>query len=237
MRPFLLSVALVARASQAHGQGFIASVDDLTMLSRRPAIVLLATGDSLIGRFEGAGLTDGYMGTVVFRTDSGKVLRIKPEEIARLSIRPSTLARLEMTANSANSIREIAGADFEEIAKREFIIFEPARRTNRAGTIRLMQLLNPGFDGRIKVFADPNARKTLGLSLGGVRLAGGEDKSFLFVLPDDRTVLVKKSSYADNFTELYGSCSTMVEGFSGARMRWDDVAAHVFVFDRRCGTP
>ena len=54
------------------------------------------------------------------------------------------------------------------------LAYETPRRANTRGTPRLMQLLNPGFDSVLKAYVDPNAKKTIGLPLGGVRLAGGE---------------------------------------------------------------
>jgi hypothetical protein len=107
-------------------------------------------------------------------------------------------------------------------------------RANKAGKLRLMQLLNPGFDTRVKVFADPNAQKTGGLAIGGIRVSGGEDRSFLMVKGDQQAVVVKKSSYRRNFEDLYGDCPAMVKTFAGEKIQWDDLAAHVFAYDSAC---
>ena len=141
-----------------------------------------------------------------------------------------------MLSESASSINEVSKSDFGEIVNRQFIIFETARRATRSGNARLMQLLNPGFDGEIKVFADPNAKKTMGLSIGGAKLLGGEDKSFLFVQGGEKAVLVKKGSYKENFAELYAKCPAMLEEFKGEKLKWADVAGHVFVYDVICRT-
>jgi hypothetical protein len=97
-----------------------------------------------------------------------------------------------------------------------------------------MQILNPGFDKKIKVYADPQAKETRGLALGGVRLTGGEDKSYLLVKDGAKSVKVKKKSYRDNFQELYVTCPKMLAVFEGNKIKWDDVAGHVFVYNQVC---
>ncbi|MCY7356918.1 MAG: hypothetical protein LH609_05510 [Rudanella sp.] len=42
----------------------------------------------------------------------------------------------------------------------------------------LVQLVNPGFESRIRVYDDPFATETMGVGFVGVQLTGGMDKSF-----------------------------------------------------------
>jgi hypothetical protein len=227
---------LAASARLAGGQGFLEVIpeDDVNVLLNRPAVVRLVSGEELRGKMGGVGLINGYISSFTFTPDSGKRTKYTPAEVDRLTISAGKLAKMVMMNESATSIREAAGADFDAVLAREHIIYETARRANKRETPRLMQLLNPGFDSVLKVYADPNAKKSLGLSLGGVRLAGGEDKSYLFVLGEEKAVVVKKGSYKENFEELYASCPVMLELFQGEKLKWSDVAGHVFVFDRTC---
>lgn len=234
----LLMVLLTVLATPALGQGFIASLDDddFQLLFNRPAIVKLVSGDSLSGKMVGGTIINGYLSTIKFKTDSGETAKFKPEDVERLAIKPGKMAKYAMMSESATSLQEMSKANFDEISNREYIIFETARRSTKKGTPRLMQLLNPGFDGGIKVFADPNAKKTMGLSIGGAKLLGGEDKSFLFVQGGEKAVVVKKGSYKENFAELYEKCPAMLEEFKGEKLKWVDVAGHVWVYDRICGS-
>ncbi len=234
----LLMILATAVATPALGQGFIASIDDddFSALFGRPAIVKLVSGDSLSGKMTGGTIINGYLSTIKFKTDSGETSKFKPEDVERLSIKAGKMAKLAMISEAGSSLNEMAKANFNEIVDREYIIFETARRSTKKGTPRLMQLLNPGFDGGIKVFADPNARKTMGLSIGGAKLLGGEDKSFLFVQGGEKAVVVKKGSYKENFAELYEKCPAMLGEFKGEKLKWNDVAGHVWVYDRICGS-
>lgn len=217
-------------------QGFIAAVDtdDLNLLFGRPAIVTLATGEEISGKLTGGSIINGYLSTIVFKADDGTKTKFKPEDVSKLAVKASKLAKLAMISESTSSIKEMTHKDFDEIVNREYIIFETAMRSNKAAKLRLMQLLNPGFDSHIKVFADPNAKQTGGVGLGGIKLTGGEDKSYLFVIDDAQAVLVKKGSYKKNFDDLYASCPQMEEAFAGEKLKWQDVAGHVFAYDQAC---
>ena len=96
-----------------------------------------------------------------------------------------------------------------------------------------MQLLNPGFDSKIKVFAEPS-KKTGGLNVGGLQLTGGEARAYLFVKGTEKSFEVKKGSYSKNFEELYSDCPQMLSTFQGEKIKWNDVALHVFAYDQAC---
>lgn len=217
-------------------QGFIATLDekDLITLLNKPSIVTMADGSEVSGKFGGAVLISGYLDKITIKGEDGEKLKLKPEEIIRLRIKASNMAKMAMITSSTSSIKEVTKKDFNEIKTREYITFETAQRSNKASKLRLMQLLNPGFDTRIKVFADPNATETKGMGVGGIKLTGGEEKSFLMVKDGDKSVLVKRATYQKNFEELYKGCPEMIKVFQGNKIKWDDVAGHVYAFNETC---
>lgn len=235
MKPIILVLSLFISLSCV-SQGFVTEVesDELSVLFGNPCVATLATGEEVTGKLSGGSGVNGYLSTVIIKKDDGTKVKLKPEDISRLSIKASKLAKLAMIAESTSSIKELTNTNFDEIVNREYIIFETAMRSNKAGKLRLMQLLNPGFDSQIKVFADPNAKETKGIGVGGIKLTGGVDKSYLFVQNDEKAVLVKKGKYKNSFDELYEKCPKMLEVFAGEKVKWNDVAGHVFVYDQVC---
>ena len=233
---FSLTVVMIVICQLANGQALIASLEesDFLTLINRPTKVLLASGEELTGKFGSGVLKFGYLDKITLKKDNGEKISLKPEDVVRLSIQASKMAKVSMMVSSAPSILAATKRDFNEIKNREYIIFETAMRSNKKGTLRLMQLLNPGFDSKIKVFADPNAMTSSTLAVKGVQLAGGEDKSFLMVQNDSKAVVVRKATYAKNFEELYKACPEMVKNFSGSKVKWEDMAGHVFAFDQIC---
>jgi hypothetical protein len=232
----LFASLLTLLSTLAIGQGFITEIEqnDLSTLFGNPCVVALATGEQIEGKLSGASIVNGYLNNITVKLENGEKSKFKPEDVARLSVKASKLAKLAMIVESTSSIKELTSTNFDEIVNREYIIFETAMRHNKASKLRLMQLLNPGFDSQIKVFADPNAKETRGIGVQGIKLTGGVDKSYLFVQNDQKAVLVKKGSYRKNFDELYGNCPKMLQVFAGEKIKWNDVAGHVFAYDQVC---
>jgi hypothetical protein len=151
-------------------------------------------------------------------------------------VKATKLAKLSMLNESSTSIRELVNTDFDQIVNREYIIFEHALRATKKDKAAMMQLLNPGFDSKIKVFDDPDANETAGLNVNGVQVSGGQERSYLFVKNDEKAVMVRRGSYRKNFEELYGDCPVMIQSFEGDKIKFQDLASHVFVYDQLCSS-
>jgi hypothetical protein len=237
MRRIYLFTALALSFSFVRAQSLIAVLEetDMVVIFGQPCMVKMADGSEVAGRLTSASVINGYLDRFTIKNDAGEKIKLEPEDVVRLSVKATATAKIAMATASTSSIKEISNRDFSEINNREFIIFETAMRHNKAGKIRLMQLLNPGFDSKIKVFADPNAQKTMGLNVGGIRLTGGEDKSYLLVRSgEEKAILVKKVSYRKQFEEIYKDCPAMLKHFEGDKIMWDDLAGHVFAYDAAC---
>lgn len=217
-------------------QGFIAAIDaeDIGVILNTPAELVLQNGDTLSGKLTAASLVNNYLKNVTFKTEGGTKRKFSAADMKTLKVRASSLAKLAMLNESANSIFRTIKTDFSAIANREYIFFEQALRATRKDKPAMMQLLNPGFDHVIKVYANPNANETGGLKINDIAVTGGADKSYLFVKNQEKAVIVKKGSYARNFDELYGDCPEMVTAFEGEKTKFKDLAGHVFVYDQLC---
>ncbi|MBN2237277.1 MAG: hypothetical protein JW729_06935 [Bacteroidales bacterium] len=218
------------------GQGFIKSVDseDLGLILGKPCTITLASGEKETGTLSSAMFLNGYLDKITLKKENKEKLKLEPEDIKRIEIKASKLVKLAMIMESTSSIKEMTHTNFDEIVNREYIIFETAELHNKDGKLRLMQLLNPGFDSKIKVFVNPNANETAGLSLNGAKITGGMTRSYLFLVDGNQTVIVRKVNYEKNFAELYKGCPQMLQTFEGERIKWDDIAGHVFAYDQSC---
>lgn len=230
---FIVLVLLVTR--KTFGQGFVAAVEDegFSALYGNVCILRLESGEEIHGKFVGGtGSTNGLK-KISIKLENGEKAKFVPEQVISLRIKTSALSKLAMVSESGSSIKEIVNTDFNEIVNREYIIFETALTAKKTDTYRLLQLLNPGFDNKIKVFAEPG-KKTGGLNVGGLQLTGGEARAYLFVKGREKAVEVKKGSYSKNFEELYSDCPKMLSAFQVEKIKWDDVALHVFAYDQAC---
>ena len=237
MYKFIIGIIFLSVAIQSHSQSFVSALDndDFVLLFGNECIVTLNSGEELVGKLGSMTSVNGYIGKVTLKDDNKVKTKLKPEDISRIKVKAGKMMKFSMAASSTGSIKQITKTDFSEIQEREYVIFETALRNNKRAEPRLMQLLNPGFDSVIKVYTDPNAKETKGVGIGGIKLTGGEDKSYMFVINEEQSVKVKKGSYKRNFEELYADCQIMLDTFAGEKTKWADAAGHVFAYDQTCG--
>jgi hypothetical protein len=219
----ILIISLVTLALQvtstAFSQGFVAEVgvDGLSALYGNPCIVNLESGEEIQGKFLGfyGGSENGF-NKFNMKLENGEKEKFEAVQVISLQI-----------------INEMVNSDYNEIINREYIIFESALTAKAADTYQLMQLVNPGFDSKIKVFAVPG-KQTMGWGAAGVPITGGEARAYRLVKGKEKAVEVKKGSYSENFEVIFSDCPKMLSTFNGDNIKWDDIALHVFVYDEVC---
>jgi hypothetical protein len=221
--------------TNAFGQGFVEAIDEqsLSTFYNNDCVLKLESGEEIQGKFVGGTFVNNGFSKISVKQENGEKAKFVPEQVTSLRVKTTGLMKLFMISEASSSIKEMVKSDFSQIVNRDYIVFETALTPKKTDTRRLLQLINPGFDSKIKVFAEPGA-KTGGLSVGGLRVTGGEDRAYLFVKNGEKAVQVKKGSYAKNFEELYSDCPKMLETFQDQKIKWDDVALHVFVYDQLC---
>ncbi len=230
----LVIFALLITAN-AFGQGFVESVgsESMQFFSNKECILKLVSGEEVHGKFAGGTFINKGFSKVTIKLENGEKVKYEADQIVSMFVKSGDLLKLSMITEAGSSIAEMAGTNFNDIVNREYVIFETALTPKKTDTQRLLQLLNAGFDSRIKVFDDPSA-KTGGLTLGGIPVTGGEDRGYLFVKGGGKAFSVKKGSYAKDFAEIYGDCPKMMEAYKDQKIKWDDVALHVFYYDQFC---
>lgn len=235
----ILIVCLIAIAlfftRNMYGQGFVTTVEGeaFSALFGNPCILLLESGDEIQGKLTGATYSGDGLNKITIKLESGEKVKYLPEQVISLRIKASDLLKFEMVSESFGSISESAKTNFGEIVNRDYVIFEKALTPKKSDTYRLLQLLNPGFDHKVKVFAEPS-KQTGGFNVGGIQLTGGEARAYLFVKGKEKAVEVKKGSYSKNFDELYSDCPKMLSTFKGEEVKWNDCSLHVYAYDQAC---
>jgi hypothetical protein len=142
MKHFLLSLGLAISFAGASAQSLIAVLEetDMVVIFGQPCIVKLADGSEVAGKLNSASMINGYLDRFTIKNDEGEKLKLEPEDVVRLSVKATAMAKIAMATASTSSIKEISNRDFSEINNREYIIFETAMRHNKAGKIRLMRI-------------------------------------------------------------------------------------------------
>lgn len=213
------------------GQGFIVPVEEVPHSNE--CYIIKTDGSKIEGKVKSYDIGEGIKAITIEGAD-GQKQKISATQIRELGVKSNGLVKMELMAESTETIKKFTKADFNEIANREYIVYQQALMPGKKDKYALLQLLNPGFDSRIKVFQDPFAVETRGLNHQAVSITGQEDKSYLFVKDNNRAFKVKKGSYKKDFADIFGDCSKMMEAYVGEKTKFKNAAEHVWVYDRAC---
>lgn len=225
-RNSIFAILLTFISLQASSQAFISAVSEFQ--PSNDCVMELLDGTVVKGKVASATIAFGYLSSLTLKEADGTKHKHKAETIKQFKVKMGFLAKLDAAAEGSSSIGEIIQTDYNEIIEREYIIYEQALLPKKKDKYRLLQLVNPGFDSKIKVFDDPGGKETSGM------ISGGKDKSYLVVVNGEKSVEVKKGNYKKDFAELYGDCKKFMETVQPKKPNFWDMAAHVYVYDQLC---
>ena len=216
---------------QAFTQAFIQPVETIPSLDCQ---LTLNDGSEINGTVRTALMVGGSVRSINIKDENGEIHKYKAGDVQTLKVKMSGLAKLEAISEGSESLAELADLDFNEIINREYVIYEQALLAKKKDKYALLQLLNPGFDERLKVYLNPTGQETAGVAVGDLQLTGGNEKSYLVVKDGSKSMKVKKGSYKKDFSELFGDCAEMLKAFSGGRIKFGDMASHVLYYNKHC---
>ncbi len=230
MQKLKISILLLfALVSEVTAQEFLTPYN--TFVSDRLAYVITQEGDSISGYLRSATEASGFIRRVTILDEFGNKRKFKAAQLERFAIQPGAFAKIETAASNTSSLRRAIQTDFDEVLDRDWLIYDSQEIPRRNGKTGLLQLLNPGFDEHIKVYHHPNGSKSMPISIGNVRVVGGEDRTFLVVKDNQKPQIVRKAKYKKAFVKLFGDDTDFIRSWQrGAKFR--DFAQHVAVYSK-----
>ncbi|MFY0592518.1 hypothetical protein [Roseivirga sp.] len=174
-----------------------------TFISDRECYVITVEGAEVFGTLRAATETGGFITRLRIRDESGQIHKFKAEDVLRFAIRPDAFAKSITVAEKATSIRHAITTDHNNILERDWIYYDAQQMPRRKNKVALLQLLNPGFDQHIQVYDHRNGSKSMPISLGGVRVVGGEERTLLVVYGNAKPRIVRKASFKKAFVDIF----------------------------------
>ncbi len=230
----LLTITCLLILFATKAQYFIPPMDNGEIGMAKAAYVITNEGDSLNGSVGMAMMTNGQLRSFTFKLDGGGKEKFKAADVKVLGVKPNKLSNIS-SALSVPNLEQLLEQNFDEIVNREWVYFEQALLPKKKDKYALMQLLNPGYDSKIKIYQDPMANETMGVGVAGVQLTGGIAKSYLVVFDGGKSEVYKKSRYKkDALGKLYKDCQIFKDNYAGEKFQWNDFAEHVLVYDQLC---
>lgn len=237
MKKLLLAVAITSFGFGASAQSFAVPLDGFS--KKKTSYLHMEDGtvnEGLLGGFKRA---KGQIETVKMKNESGGKIKIDPALIKFMYIPPSGLGKLAAANNRISNVSKWeAPSNMDSTLMGEgYVYFEKmTTQIKKKKTEDLMlQMLNASFSSKIKVFYDPFAKETIGVSVGGVTVAGGLDKSYYVhkVGSTEPAFKLEKKNYKEQFALLFGDCDEFMAKY-GDNIKWSDLETHIYEYTQMC---
>ena len=229
MKKILILALCFVVAQVASAQQLMPRVAGFSM--KKTAYITMKDGKKLEGRVRGAKFKKGVIKQLTLKLEDDTKMKIKATDIKDFKAPASGLGKFAAAMEATSDVRKMGQIDE---AMRDYGWYEQATLPIKKKTVVLLQLVNPGFDSKIKVYDDPRAAETASASVGGVTVAGGLLKSY-YVTKNGKTIRLKKGDYKKEFKNLFGDCPKLMKMLKEKDVKWKDFGEHVWIYDQECG--
>ncbi|QJW91259.1 hypothetical protein HNV11_18700 [Spirosoma taeanense] len=221
----LLVTSLVITA--VHAQQFLPEMEFLSM--QKPGYLITKDGQRLTVILEKIRRKKGAIEGLTVKTADGKSVEYNAADLQEMGFPPADAAKGIAALESVGSVYRAKNSNMNEI-KRDMVNFYHEYLSDQQRDV-LLQLLNPGFDNKIRVYHDPAAGQTSGVGFGPVMITGGLDKSY-YIRKNNVAYRLRKGEYESKFKELYADCPALATKYPASA--WRDFVRHVYDYDQAC---
>lgn len=201
-----------------------------TFSHKKTAYITLMDGTELKGNVDKIKREKGLIEEIKFVDGSGKKYKLKAGDVKEMYLPPSGVDKLSRAMNIANDARKWNNESMNsDLLNKNYVYFENAQvKIKKKELTLLMQLLNPTFSKSVKVYHDPYAKETASLGVGGVKVAGGDAKSYFIALNNQAAFKLTKKKYKEEFLLLWKTCGQMKTSFPD--IKWTELTQHITTF-------
>ena len=228
----LLFTILFMVSTFSFGQDFLQGYDSYS--TKADSYLYLTDGTEVVGQVKKLKKKKGLIDYVKVKVGE-ETVKYMASDVSHMYLKPSKLEKFSKSMDNAFDVteRDKDRSINEGFIKEGYIYYETVTvQLKKSEKTLLMQLVNPGFSGQIKVYYDPWANETASTGIGGMKLAGGDAKSYYVQHGDAIAYKLKKKNYDDDLKNLYGDCN-IADGFEG-KVKWKDFAKHIVYASSNC---
>lgn len=188
-------------------------------------------GTSIEGNIKDIDRKKGLIEYVKIKGTDGKKHKLKAEQIKEMYLPPSGFSKFMNSYSFLTDATAWGDTDLnKDIIGKGYAYFENAEvRVKKKTRTLLMQLLNPSFSNNIKVYHDPYAKETASVGVGGMKLAGGDAKSY-YILNKKVAYKLKKKDYDEEYKLLFKGCDEVLNN----KMKWSQFEESVYTHSKSC---
>ncbi len=219
---------LLLSSPEAGAQEF--AEKNMTFSYKKPVYVYLESGDSVVGVLSKVGYKKGLVDEIKVKKDGEK----KAEEIDINTIKKVyfPLANLAIASSrmgvAVNATKWDKTGVNEQLIKDGYVLYEKTpTMVKKNEEVLLMQLVNPAFSDKIRVYADPYAAESNKYGVGGITLAGGDDLSYYVKKGNQTAIKLQRKDFDENIDMLFSDCPALAAKLK-EKADWKKLAEYIY---------
>lgn len=234
MHKFLMTtVVLLLVGASAFAQNFVNPANAFS--HKKTAYITLTDGTQLTGTIRDIDRKKGLIEEIKMDLDGGGREKIDPADVAFAYLPPTAASKLNRGLDYLTDATKWDRQDLDaDIIGQGYCYFEATevRIKNKTRNL-LMQLMNPHFSSKVRVYHDPFANETMSIGVAGIDVAGGLAKSYYIKVGDAAAYKVKKSAYDEECQIIFAGCDAVLSDEDMGV--WRDFEGHVYQYSQECG--
>ncbi len=163
-------------------------------------------------------------------------LILKPDQLLTVYLEPTSTSKFHQVTKNAFRIDKRGTYDLNnDLLNKGYVLCEShLTQVKKEEVYVLLQLVNPDFAGRIKVFDDPFGTEALSMSMYGMTMVGGNQKSYYIKKDSDKVYKIKYSNIDDYIGSFFGDCPKVM-ALLGKGAVWSELNRYVYIYNTECG--
>ncbi len=234
MKIFKLLFLFVFITTLATAQNFLKPTEGFSV--KKDAFITLKDGKEVVGQFRNAKRKKGLFLSIVIKDKKGNKKTYMADQIKYMYLPASGLDKIGKVLDEvydATSWDDDSSLNQEHL-KEGYAYFESVTtKVKKKTRVTLLQVLNPAYCQKVRIYNNPWSGETASLGIGGIKVAGGDSKSYYVRAVDqEKAFLLKKKNYDKEFKNLYGTCKSFLKKYK--KMKWSKIEEHVYEHAKSC---
>ncbi|MCR9064714.1 MAG: hypothetical protein NXI00_12150 [Cytophagales bacterium] len=223
MKSTIILVLLLIGQS-AFSQAFMPGFDMFS--HKKPAHLTLADGTKIEGEIARLQRKRNNISGIDMEIN-GEKITYAPEEVKEMYLPAHGLNKFSL--KSENTFNTSKTYDLDMI--NEGYGFFENTEVAFGGKVQtlMMQLVNPDFANKVKIYFDPMAMETMKVGIGPMS-TGGIDRSYYIKVGDEPAYKLSKANFKDELPKIFASCPEMQKKVS-KKPNWKELPKYFYGFD------
>ena len=233
-KTILLIAAISCFSLVSFAQTFIPAFDRFS--GKEIAYIYLEDGSKVEGTIDDLDRKKGLIEEVtILPTGQKKKQTFAPKDIKTMYLPASGFNKLNSSLDQTFNAQKWKSNDVNmEIINKGYAYFEKVKVNIKKDTEDLlMQMVNPSFSSKVKVFHDPLAQESMRFGVAGITMAGGDDKSYFLQVGNTIAKKIKKKEYDDEYLNLFKDCPALLQKIKDDH-RWVNFDKHLLEYTTSC---